>query len=179
MGPGPIAGAAGNDGGGTTEKRQAGLRVPIERGSGNLARRSARYWSREGSAPKPGMRMTAPKGAARPEQEALRGACGSCSIQLRRRPSLDQQVGSPARTARRQTHQSDIVFHALTLPPRGYIAQQERSRSEYPREYGRAPGDGPGAVRSVTVPPADRGCFRSPTGRTQSIAWLSWRIPLA
>jgi hypothetical protein len=53
-------------------------------------------------------------------------------------------VGSPARTARRQTHQSDIVIHAFTLHPSGYITQQERSRTRRPRKYGRAPGDAPG-----------------------------------
>jgi hypothetical protein len=129
-----------------TEKRPAGPRFPTARGSGTLARRFARYWSPEGSAPKPGRRMTAPKGGARQEREALRGACGSCSIQIRRRPPLDQQVGSPARTARRQTHQSDIVIHASTLLRSGYIAQQERSRTKRPYEYGRGPGDAPGAV---------------------------------
>ena len=127
-----------------SERRPAGPRVPTARGSADLAGRSARDWCPAGSAPKPGRRLTAPKGGARPEREALRCACGSCSIQIRRRPTLDQQVGSPARTARRQTHQSDIVIHAFTLHPSGYITQQERSRTRRPCGYGRGPGDPPG-----------------------------------
>jgi hypothetical protein len=73
-------------------------------------------------------------------------ACAACSIQIRRKPSLDQQVGSPARTARRQTHQSDVVFHATTLLRSGYLRQQERSRTPLPHKYGRPPGASPGPV---------------------------------
>ena len=127
-----------------TGKRSAGPRSPTARGSGNLARRSSRDWCLRGPAPKPGRRTIAPIRGARPWQEALKCACGCCSIRARRKPTLDQQVGSPARTARRHTHQSDIVFHAYTLRRSGYLAQQERSRTKRPCGYGRGPGDAPG-----------------------------------
>ena len=129
-----------------TETRLAGPRFPTARGSGNLARRSSRDWCPPGSAPRPGRRITAPKQGARPWQEALRCVCGCCSIRARRRPTLDQQVGSPARTARRHTHQSDIVFHAYTLRRSGYIAQQERLRTKRPASTEGVPGMPRGAV---------------------------------
>jgi len=126
-----------------TEGRPPAPTSPKGRHFGNLARRSARDWFPVGSGPKPGWGITAPKGAARLERESLSVACDSCSIRVRRRPSLDQPLGCPTRTARRQTHQSDIVFHASTLRRSGYLAQHERSRIRRPPKYGPPTGDAP------------------------------------
>ena len=130
MAPGPARGGAARVGGGRSETRSAEPRPLIARGRAGPARRSAR--DRCPGAPQPEYqrrRTTAPKqGGSAAAREACRCACGCCSIRIRRRPSLDQQMGSATRGARYQTQQSDIVIHAITLLPSRYLLQHERSR---------------------------------------------------
>ena len=136
------------------KRRKASGRTQVSDASAclrGLARRSATGRFPEGAAPgrASASKQQRTRPGARPARKALICVCGYCSIQIRRRPSLDQQVGCATRGARHQTHQSDVVFHAFNLCERGETQPERIRTAASPVDYGRPPGAAPGPVGAI------------------------------
>src|ERR1035438_3273106 len=94
--------------------------------------------------------LAAPRGEGLAEREVLRWLCGLCSIQIRRRPSLDQRVGGAPATARHPTQQSDKVVHPFSLSEAGLYTTGANTENAPRLITKNLPGAAPGSVEHLS-----------------------------